>query len=237
MVKINITIEDLEITMEQLMSLVSDEAEVSVGAPVEKSRPSCPDCGKTFKSQSSVNSHLKHCRKPAPKLKKAAVKVKPKRICKTCGATSTPSWRKAKSEDGPVCNKCYQTEVRKKRKAAEKAKKPSLPSYPGLNDKEVLEAVVSVLLSRNKEITSAHLIAGQIIKVSQGKFVEDDNIANMRKTILGRVSKAIKQVGEALGMTQCMVVDIELDGQTGAQIAMFPAKEYTIKSLVRLASK
>jgi len=241
MVKINITIENLEITAEQLLALLGKDAEVAVGHADKV----CPDCGKTFKSQNSVNSHLKNCRERAPE--RVAVvkpkKAKPKQAkkqCMNCGGTQTPSWRKAKSPDGPVCNKCYQAEVRKAKKAvkaASKPKKPAKPSYPGLSDKDVMNAVVAVLVSRNKDITTAHLIADQIVSVAEGKFDKDDKLTELKDTILDRVSGAIKRVGLKLGMTECMVVDVNVSGRTGAQIAMFPAKEYSATALAKRVSK
>jgi hypothetical protein len=235
MVKINITIEDLEITSEQLLALLGEDAEMTMVTKEET--PACPDCGKRFKSQSSVNSHLKHCRtatvvevKPtkAKKAKKAK-KEKPKRACTQCGTTTTAAWRKVKTENGPWCNKCAQQEIRDN-------KKPKKPSYPGLTDAEVLNAVVSVLVSRTKEITTAHLIADQIVKIAASKYADNKKLTKLKETILDRVTQGIKQVGKALGMTECMVVDVNVDGRNGAQIAMFPAKEYSVKELLKLTS-
>jgi hypothetical protein len=207
MVKINITIEDLEITTEQLLALLGEE--------------------------------VKHPQQPAPEpvvdVKKAE-KATPKRKCTQCGTKITSSWRKVMASDGPWCNKCTQAEYRAAKKP-KKPVKPVKPSYPGLTDNEVLNAVVSVLVSRTKDITTAHLIADQIVKIADGKYADDEKMTGLKETILDRVSQGIKQVGNALGMTECMIVDVDVDGRNGAQIAMFPAKEYSVKELLKLASK
>lgn len=236
MVKINITIENLEITNEQLLSLLGEDAKVTVApasGPKKSSRPTCPDCGKTFKSQSSVNSHLKHCRKPAAKpveaKPKKAKKAKPAKVCTQCGVKNTSAWRRVKADDGPYCNKCHLRAL--------KPKKPKKPSYPGLTEKEILEAVISVVLSRTNEITTAHLIAGELVKIVDAKYEADDSSKDFKATILGRVSEAIKRIGATLGLTQCMVVDVDINGNTGAQIAMFPSKNYSVKQLTKLVSK
>ena len=207
MVKINITIEDLEITTEQLLALLGEE----------------------------VKLPLPLVHEPVEKVKKAK-KATPPRKCTQCGATTTSSWRKVSATNGPWCNKCTQAEYRARN--PKKPAKPVKPSYPGLTDDEVLSAVVSILVSRTKDITTAHLIADNIVKivVGKGKYADDENLTVFKEHILGRVSQGIKQVGNALGMTECMVVDVNVDGRTGAQIAMFPAKDYSVKELLKLAS-
>ena len=62
MVRISITIHDLDVSNEQLSAILAGKVELSIDDTYE-----CGDCDKEFPSQASVNSHKKHCDSAAKK--------------------------------------------------------------------------------------------------------------------------------------------------------------------------
>ena len=152
MVRISITIHDLDVSNEQLSAILEGKVEVALNQTF-----TCDDCGDTFSSQASVNSHKKNC-----KVRKAAEEK--------AKAKEAEAKAKAKAK--------AKAEAEAKRKAEEEAKK--LPSFPGFKDNELEKAVLTVVIECTGAPTTAHSIEEAIWKDFLPRYEQNQKLKSMR---------------------------------------------------------
>ena len=197
MVRISITIHDLDVSNEQLSAILEGKVEVALNQTF-----TCDDCGDTFSSQASVNSHKKNC-----KVRKAAEEK--------AKAKEAEAKAKAKAK--------AKAEAEAKRKAEEEAKK--LPSFPGFKDNELEKAVLTVVIECTGAPTTAHSIEEAIWKELSAKYEPDSKLKKLQSTLLKDVSAVVYRIGKVLGATEAMTMEAEISGRKGAQILIFNSKK------------
>ena len=209
MVRISITIHDLDVSTEQLSAILEGKVEVSLNQTF-----TCEDCGDTFSSQASVNSHKKNCKvRKAAEAKAKAIEVD----IQNSLAEKAAAKAKAKAEA--------------KRKA-EEAKK--LPSFPGFKANELEKAVLTVVLECTGAPTTAHSIEEAIWKELSVKYEPDSKLKKLQSTLLKDVSAVVYRIGRALGATEAMTMEAEISARKGAQILIFnSSKKRSINTLIK----
>lgn len=212
MVRISITIHDLDVSTEQLSAILEGKVEVSLNQAF-----TCEDCGDTFTSQASVNSHKKNCKvRKAAEAKAKAIEIDIQNSLAEKAAAKAKA--KAKAEA--------------KRKAEEEAKK--LPSFPGFKDNELEKAVLTVVLECTGAPTTAHSIEEAIWKELSVKYEPDSKLKKLQSTLLKDVSAVVYRIGRALGATEAMTMEAEISARKGAQILIFnSSKKRSINTLLK----
>ena len=210
MVRISITIHDLDVSTEQLSAILEGKVDVSLNHTF-----TCEDCGDTFTSQASVNSHKKNCKvRKAAEAKAKAIEID----IQNSLAEKAAAKAKAKAEA--------------KRKAEEEAKK--LPSFPGFKDNELEKAVLTVVLECTGAPTTAHSIEEAIWKELSVKYEPDSKLKKLQSTLLKDVSAVVYRIGRALGATEAMTMEAEISARKGAQILIFnSSKKRSINTLLK----
>ena len=219
--KIRIIIDDVDVSVAQLLGLLTNDENVKVekvveaapvvAKPTKKTVPlakafkeskakassqyTCDRCDKKYTYSQSYNSHRKHCKPvketPKPKEKKVA-------------------------------------EKKFKRTITIPKKSTKAPKYAGITDADLLDMVLSALTGNpNTIVTSAQITSNYVASVRR-KFGKTLEVTRMANELESRVVKVIARVAKALGASQCMSMPIS---PNGLQVVLYPKSGLTLKSL------
>ena len=224
--KIKIIIEDVDVSVAQILGLLSNTENVTVEKAVEatpvvasptnkgslekafkeakslKKRYSCDRCGKTYVYSNSYNSHRKHCKAGIKKEEPKPLKTKAKPV-------------KAKPK--------FVRDIKVPKKAVKKEK----PKYKNISDDELVNMVVSVLTGNLNTIVTSAQISSSYVGTQTKKFGNTEEIKELKKTLEPRVVRLLEKAAKVLGPSQAMSMPTH---PSGVQVALF-AKSISIKDL------
>ena len=220
--KIKIVIEDVDVSVAQILGLLSNTENVTIEkvveatpvvtsptnkVPLEKAfkeaktlkRKTCAACGNKYVY---INSHNKHC-------KAGMKKEEPKPL---------------KTEAEPV--KATPKFVREI-KVPTKTVKKEQPKYEGISDDHLTDMVISVLTANLNAIVTSAQISSSYVVAQTKKFGDTTEVTELKKTLEPRVVTLLEKAAKVLGPSQCMSMPIS---PNGVQVALF-AKSVSIKDL------
>ena len=231
--KIKIIIEDVDVTVAQLLGLLGDNATVEIEQPpikktvektakvaqpkktetskkVKKSKKyTCKYCGKNFTYKKSHKKCQTRCKaKLEPKIKQAKKATKSKEKAKPIKAKSEPKFTRP----------------------APKLQKPkkSKPKYERLSDDDLKEMVASFLLGNANTIVTSSQIAATYVSSVKSKYEMTTAATQELSKIESRVVSVMKAAAKIIGINHCMAMDLE---PNGLQIAVFDKVGITVAKL------
>ena len=220
--KIKIVIEDVDVSVAQILGLLSNtenvtsekvvEAAPVVTSPTKKGslekafkeaktlkRKTCVACGKKYVY---INSHNKHCKAGMKKEEPKPLKTKAKPV------KATPKFvREIKVPKKPV--------------------KKEQPKYEGISNDHLTDMVISVLTANLNAIVTSAQISSSYVAAQTKKFGDTTEVKELKKTLEPRVVALLEKAAKVLGPSQCMSMPIS---PNGVQVALF-AKSVSIKDL------
>jgi len=202
--KIDIVIKDVSVEIaQQIFALIGGDAEVKqVTKPKAETIKTdahlhfaCEWCGRKYKSQNSVNSHLKYCKdKPANKVEAKPEEVKP----------AEPEPKKEKK-------RLVIPTPPPKKKVAPK------PTFNAPSELDLKKVVVTAVLNNGNDITSSagiyHELAASL-KKAQGPSDMLDRWLKGKEQV---IADTLRKLEAHLGAGQCMGMNLP----DGYQIAIF----------------
>lgn len=211
--KIDIVIKDVSVEIaQQIFALIGGDAKVEQVTKTETETIktdahlpfSCEWCGREFKSQNSVNSHLKYCEdKPAKKEEKVA-------------------------QEPPKQPK-HPKKARQVRVPTQKKKDPPKPSFVAPKDAALKEAVVTSVLANGTNISSSAGISHEIVAGLRNAQGASDELKKFSQNLELKIAEYLKAIEKTLGVGVCMGMPLP----DGYQIAVFDNKGLTKSKLLK----
>lgn len=229
--KIKIIIEDVDVSVAQLLGLLQEQETVTV--EVEQPPTVAPVPVEVLPSKEEKKEELPSHITSDPKAKGGK-----RYTCQHCG--SSFSYEKSYQKCVDRCLAKKQTTDESKEKPAKtkfkrkialpkKKVKKAKPTYKVITDTEVEDMVLSALTGNPNTIVTSAQIAGNYVSTVQKKYsAKDPGVISMSKTIEHEVVRVMERAAKALGPSQCMSMPIVPDG---LQIALFAKSGLTLKSL------
>lgn len=213
--KIDIVIKDVDAKLaQQIFALIGEDVKFEQTTKeetvvVDDLPFDCQYCGRKFKSQNSVNSHLKYCKdKPANKAKAKPEEVKP----------VEPEPKKEKKR------RIISTPKPKKKKEVVK------PSFNAPSELDLKKVVASAVINNGSNISSSSGICHELatnLRKAQGP---SDALDKYVREVEQEIAKHLRKLEAHLGASQCMGMDLP----DGYQIAVFANLEsLTLDKLVK----
>lgn len=229
--KIKIIIEDVDVSVAQLLGLLQEQENVTV--EVEQPPTVAPVPVEVLPAKEEKKEELLSHITRDPKAKGGK-----RYTCQHCG--SSFSYEKSYQKCVDRCLAKKQTTDENKEKPAKikferkitlpkKKVKKTKPTYKVITDTEVEDMVLSALTGNPNTIVTSAQIAGNYISTVHKKYsAKDPGVISMSKTIEHEVVTVMERAAKALGPSQCMSMPIVPDG---LQIALFAKSGLTLKSL------
>lgn len=167
----------------------------------------CEWCGRKFKSQNSVNSHLKYCKdKPANKAKAKPEEVKPEPEAKLVA-------------DKPAVKKPAEKKKHTRRAVVVKPpkKKETKPAFVAPSDTELSRTVASLVINNGHDITSTASVVHHIYEGLKSKHGVSEKLTQYAQKLDKLVTERLIKIESFLGAGQCMGMSLP----DGYQIAVF----------------
>lgn len=234
--KIRIIIEDVDVSVAQLLGLLQEQESVTV--EVEQPPAVTPVPIEVLPPKEEKKEEM-----PSHITRDPKAKGGNRYTCQHCGRSFSyeKSYQKCvdrclakKQKTGGVkvtqqpekpAKKKFERKITLPKKKVKKAK----PTYKVITDTEVEDMVLSALTGNPNTIVTSAQIAGNYISTVHKKYgVKDPGVISMTKTIEHEVVKVMTRAAKALGPSQCMSMPIVPDG---LQIALFAKSGLTLKSL------
>jgi len=232
--KIRIIIEDVDVSVAQLLGLLQEQENVTV--EVEQPPAVAPVPVEVLPAKEEKKEELPSHITSDPKAKGGK-----RYTCQHCGSSFSYEKSYQKCVDRCLAKKQTTGEVKEKpakkkferkitlRKKPSKKVQKSKPTYKVITDTEVEDMVLSALTGNPNTIVTSAQIAGNYLSTVRKKYgTKDPNVISMSKTIEREVVAVMERAAKALGPSQCMSMPIAPDG---LQIALFAKSGLSIKSL------
>lgn len=229
--KIKIIIEDVDVTVAQLLGLLGDNATVEIEQPLIKE---------------TVEKTVKVAKMKETETSKEVKKSK-KRTCKYCGKQFT--YKKSHKKCQTRCKAKMTPQINTKAKDKKEKVKPikakskpkftrpapkipkpkkSKPKYQRLSDNDLKEMVASFLLGNTNSIVTSSQITATYVTSVKSKYEMSPAAMKDLSNFENRVISVMKAAAKIMGINHCMAMDLE---PNGLQIAVFDKVGITVAKL------
>jgi len=231
--KIKIVIEDVDVSVAQLLGLLKEQESVTVEveqteavtpievlAPVQEKKEKLP-------SQVSTDKVVKEKKRyTCPHCNTSYIYKKSYKKCvNRCIAKKKKETPKEVKEEPKAKPKF----ARKQPKVVKPKKKKSKPTYAPLTDSELHEMVAGHILGNPNTIVTSMQIASHYVTSAKKRYEMTTAATHELNTIETRIVAVLQKIADVFGPSQSMSMPIE---PNGLQVALFAKKKPTVAQLV-----